>query len=193
MTRSYNPRSVSLGNSAAFCPCGKRAAGGRNRYCGDECRFWAKVQKGPQCWLWTAGRHIRGDRNNAYGQCYYKGRPRRAHIVSWALEHGEIPTLCVLHRCDTPLCVRPDHLFLGTIADNNRDAAHKGHLSVARPNRQKVTAQDIDVMRARVAAGETYQAVAADFGIARTTASEIIRGLRRRHDAPIRPSLQKVG
>lgn len=101
---------------------------GKRGFCSDECRFWAKVERGTGCWLWTAALHV-SKRSEAYGQVYYKGRPRRAHIVSWAIAHnGLIPTLSVLHHCDTPLCVRPDHLFLGTQADNMRDASDKGRL-----------------------------------------------------------------
>jgi HNH endonuclease len=152
--------------------CGVNPVGGRGSrsFCGDLCRFWSKVQKGPTCWLWRAGRHVSKRTKEPYGQCYYKGRPRRAHIVSWALAHGDVPSLDVLHRCDTPLCVRPDHLFLGTQTDNMRDAAAKGRLHVPRPHRQKVSPEQIEVIRNRVAAGETHKAV-----------------------APLRPSLEQVG
>lgn len=58
------------------------------------------------------------------------------HRVSYRLAHGEFdPSLHVLHACDTPLCVRPEHLFLGTHTDNMRDAAAKGHLTVERRGR----------------------------------------------------------
>ena len=82
-------------------------------------RFWDKVKKTPACWVW-AGVTFR----NGYGQF---GRHSLAHRIAWELMYGPIPAgLCVLHRCDNPPCVRPDHLFLGTVADNNHDMCAKG-------------------------------------------------------------------
>lgn len=203
-TRSHKRRGVDLGageTSPRYCPCGKRSRGlrGCRGFCSDECRFWSKAQKGPDCWLWLGGKHISKTKGEPYGQFYYKGRPRRAHIVAWALSHGgilpgvSIGVLGVCHKCDTPLCVRPDHLFLGTQHENMLDAARKGRLHVARPGRQKVTAAQIELIRHRVASGELHKAVAADFGIARNTVSEIMSGKRRQYDAPLQVQLKQVG
>lgn len=88
-------------------------------------RFWAKVRRGDGCWEWTAARSAAG-----YG--WFKGAagPELAHRVAWRLERGEIQAgLFVLHRCDNPRCVRPDHLFLGTNADNMADMVQKGRQS----------------------------------------------------------------
>lgn len=103
------------------------------RFCGLKCaaiarvpgteveRFWSKVEKSDGCWVW------RGSLNwDGYGQARFMGSTRRANRIAWFLEHGEWPTLQVLHRCDNPGCVRIEHLFLGTHADNMADMARKG-------------------------------------------------------------------
>lgn len=87
-----------------------------------EDRFWAKVDRGGECWLWTAGRDSSG-----YGSLRTGHTKVSAHRLSWQLHHGQIPPgQNVLHRCDNPRCVRPDHLFLGTQADNVADMVAKG-------------------------------------------------------------------
>lgn len=92
-----------------------------------EQRFWPKVQKSiGGCWLWIAG----GDSETGYGRIRVGGRGTKhevAHRVSWELTNGPIPEgLWVLHHCDTPRCVRPDHLYLGTVQDNNADRVARG-------------------------------------------------------------------
>ncbi len=87
-----------------------------------EQRFWTKVRKTRGCWLWTAFTDPLG-----YGRFGMKCRMYLAHRIAWQLANGPIPGgLCVLHRCDTPSCVRPDHLWLGTKADNTHDMVMKG-------------------------------------------------------------------
>lgn len=83
------------------------------------------------CLEWTASKN-----NKGYGQFGINNKNYLAHRVAWLIEHREFPPLNVLHRCDNPLCVRCDHLFSGTQADNMSDMARKGrHVSVTHPER----------------------------------------------------------
>lgn len=98
-------------------------------------RFWDKVNKTENCWLWTGNTQLKHKRwkKGGYGvivRTPTSGGKRRvfyAHRFSWELHFGPIPTgMFVCHHCDVVLCVRPDHIFLGTAADNNADMHKKG-------------------------------------------------------------------
>ena len=90
-------------------------------------RWQAKVSPEPMsgCWLWTGAVKELG-----YGVIGLGTRQQgtaKAHRVGWELRHGAIPAgMNVLHRCDTPSCVNPAHLFLGTLKDNAQDCVRKG-------------------------------------------------------------------
>lgn len=104
---------------------------GRWQPVAPEVRFWPNVNRdGPApshcpelgaCWLWTGCLGAGG-----YG-AFIMGRDQYAHRASWIFANGAIPdNLCVLHKCDTPACVNPAHLFLGTTKDNIEDRQRKG-------------------------------------------------------------------
>jgi hypothetical protein len=115
-------------------------------YCSIECchpplaeRFWAHVKKTDVCWVWTASRQRFG-----YGQISARRNGKRrcyaAHIISYELHYGKVPEgMFVLHVCDNPPCVRPEHLFLGTKKDNAVDMVQKGRNYV--PQAGKITAE----------------------------------------------------
>lgn len=85
-------------------------------------RFWKKVDKSGDCWLWTAYK-----KKGGYGTFNVEGTMITAHRFSWQIHFGGIPEgMNVLHKCDTPACIRPEHLFLGTQQDNIDDMVEKG-------------------------------------------------------------------
>ena len=92
-------------------------------------RFWAFVTKGSGCWLWGGSYFRLKDRKSEqwYGRFSLKNRWMGAHVVSWLIHVGPVPEgEVVAHACDTPGCVRPDHLFTGTQAENLMDCRVKG-------------------------------------------------------------------
>lgn len=91
-------------------------------------RFEAKFNRlgADECWPWLAGKTLDG-----YGNFDVLGKSVGAHRVAYELYVGEIPSgMQVLHSCDNPSCVNPDHFWLGTHADNMADKGRKGRVSV---------------------------------------------------------------
>lgn len=143
-------------------------------------RFWAKVNKqgrvvrpelGP-CWEWTAALTRTG-----YGwfNAVKADGPLLAHRYSWAMANSDPGRLQVCHRCDNPPCVRPDHLFLGTDADNRLDAAGKGRLA------QKLEAWKVRSIRIMLAAGVRTKDIAKRFGVDSCTITDISKGRTWKH------------
>jgi hypothetical protein len=127
--------------------------------------------------LWTAARNVDG-----YGSL----GGILAHRIAWELASGsKIPTgACVLHRCDNPPCVNPDHLFLGSQADNVKDCVAKGRQARTRgaiSGRARLDDESVRVIRQRAAQGATQAALAKDYDVDPSAISRAIGGQRWRH------------
>lgn len=176
----------------------------RGRYCSLTCasraaakitpvteRFWRFVQQQDGCWEWIGNRSLKG-----YGviTATRTGGTRSAHRLSWEIHHGPIPEgLFVCHHCDNPPCVNPDHLFLGTAADNTADMLTKGRwrLPTQNPARHrrgtavahaKLTEDDVRYIRQAYADGHmSMSALGRRFGVTLALISGIIARRRWRH------------
>ena len=120
------------------------------------------------CWLWLAGKC--GPSNNPYGRFQFKKKSVRAHRASYELFIKRIPKgQLVLHSCDVPLCVNPEHLFLGTHSENMRDRDRKGR------GPGKFEAHQVMEIRHRYTQGErNCAALARNYGCTRGTMRDII-------------------
>lgn len=126
------------------------------------------------CIEWTARRSPQG-----YGHVQLS-KPRRtvrAHRWSWEIHNGAIPDgMMVLHRCDNPPCVNPEHLFIGTGSDNIRDRHNK---RIARgeavPN-ATLTPEQVRVIKARLRDGDSTYAIARDYGMVHNAIWQIKSG-----------------
>lgn len=123
------------------------------------------------CWIWTKG--YAGGTNGRYGMLRFPdGSSIPAHRLSYELHNGPIPKgLFVCHRCDVPACVNPEHLFVGTAADNNADRDAKGR-TLARElhPRAKITEEIVAAIRA---SDDDCPTLARRYGIDRTHAWRI--------------------
>ena len=122
------------------------------------------------CWVWTRNRTMVG-----YGRVYTGNKAHvLAHRYSWTKFRGPIPEgMFVCHRCDNPACVNPDHLFLGTPAENVRDAAKKGRTARQQGEQHgmaKLSADDVLAIRSSDAPGRE---LAEQYGISASHVSAL--------------------
>ena len=148
----------------------------------DAARFDANVAASSGCWEWTAARQPAG-----YGAFGAQSRNYGAHRWQWERHNGPIPNgMMVMHRCDNPACVRPEHLFLGTQTDNMRDKMAKGrhryHVFQGEDHgRAKVTNEDVQAIRRLYAEGISGPELSRRYGLGRTAIYKIIRRQSWRH------------
>lgn len=190
-----------------------------NRFCSRKCsatkqhrsvpvegRFWDFVAKGEGCWEWQAARDRGG-----YGVFSVTGKQVRAHRLAFKLSTGIDPgEAMVLHRCDNPPCVRPDHLWLGDAKANANDAAVKGRTArgdrngarlyperlrrgpmpyrdpATRPrgsghSNAKLTEEQVIEIRKLVGEGRTQRSVAVMFKVSPATICLAVSGINWAH------------
>lgn len=125
--REYH-RPPSVAGKYCSLACRDDASRGAEKKGGADYRFWKHVNKRVSdngCWIFEGLRHEDG-----YGKVFSGSKYVGAHRYSWMYHKGGIPDgLSVLHKCDNPPCVNPDHLFLGTQLDNILDMRRKGRES----------------------------------------------------------------
>lgn len=140
-------------------------------------RFWRRVDQAGECWAWTGSKTPDG-----YGTVSWAGDKQYSHRLAYELTHGNIPVgMFVCHRCDNPPCCRPDHLFLGTPADNVADRDRKGRHWTNPPRgeespRAKLRGVDVVAIREAHAAGTTLDALACQYAVHLNTIQGIVVG-----------------
>ena len=158
-------------------------------------RFWDKVNKSSNvfgidgnfptmCWTWHAAI------TKQYGHFRFNDKMVYAHRFSWYITHGVMPkNKCVLHRCDNTICVRPDHLFLGTQIDNIKDMMQKGRHnnkgSGGPPGEQSGTAKlsNIQVLQIRKAftSGASQASLSRKYKVSHGTIAAIVHRRSWKH------------
>lgn len=176
------------------CGCGGRPREGKRfvhlhhvRVFDHAAAFWAKVDKSPghgprgDCWVWTGSRNEHG-----YGSLTVRCKRKKAHRQAWEYVVGPIPDgmeLC--HSCDFPPCVKPEHMFVGTHADNHEDAAAKGLACHGEGHRfAKLTDGQVREIREAVEGmafrSQGRKELARRFGISESYISELVAFKTRR-------------
>lgn len=145
-------------------------------------RFWTKVNmRGPtqpgmktQCWEWTGAQTSRG-----YGNFWVNRKTCLAHRFSYEMAIGPLPKKHhACHKCDNPICIRPDHLFPGTDLDNARDKIAKGRSGLP-GKRYRVSKQLAKEIVARCLARVPQKQVAREFEVAVRTVQRCLEAARQ--------------
>lgn len=147
----------------------------------NERRFWDRVRIGDGCWEWVGAKTAQG-----YGWMRLGGSQRspriQAHRFAYEMVNGPLGDLLACHSCDHPACVRPDHIFAGTHADNSADMVIKGRHAASthrrsgeRSCRAKITDEQALELRELRRAGIGPKTLGEKFGISTTGAIAVCR------------------
>lgn len=149
-------------------------------------KFTAERSDKTKCWEWGGSKDKDG-----YGQLHWyfpnsrKVFEKRAHRISWILFNGEIPDgKCVLHKCDNPGCVNPNHLFIGSNADNMADKTAKRRNNPPigeRAGFAKLKEFEVLEIRKQYKAGATGRSLSKAFGVGFKAISKIVLRQRWKH------------
>lgn len=148
----------------------------------DNLQKHCKIIPWTGCWIWQ-----RSTFDSGYGQVSVAGKNWRTHRYAWTLANGPIPRgMSVLHRCDTPDCINPQHLWLGTSAENNSDRASKGRNGsekIAGSNHYLAKLSEDSVRKIRDGEFDhlLQREIAERFGVTQTLISQIKRGIIWKH------------
>jgi hypothetical protein len=145
-------------------------------------RLSERTARSAECLLWQGCKGSRGYGSLGIGKNTTEG----AHRIAWALANGVQPPrgMHVMHSCDTPACVNPDHLSIGTAADNQRDCSRKGRKNIAKGSRHKSakTTEGQMIRAAQLfAGGMTYRCISERLGISRWSLMKTLQGHRWPH------------
>lgn len=137
------------------------------------------------CWLWNGARKVCRRGTHRYGWVTFNGKQMAAHRAAWILFHGQIaPGMVICHRCDDPACVNPNHLFLGTQAENVADMIGKGRKWIGNavrksdglPVRAKLSDNDVALVRSLRALGARQRDIADYFNVSQGCISQLLTG-----------------
>jgi hypothetical protein len=171
-------------NPDAVFPTKRKMKQPRNRLYYAQ-RFWAKVQIGKpdECWNWQAATCQHG-----YGRFAFGPRLDSAHRIAMCIVKGSVPEgLCVLHKCDNPACVNPDHLFFGTKKENTHDMVAKGRgnggsMKGSRNPSSKLTEAQVLSIRARYKPRIcSERMLAAEFGVSGQAIHQVLKRKKWNH------------
>ena len=155
---------------------------GPNRFCSSHCndvylrrqrpaRLWDRLDYTAGCWRWTGAVDGQG-----YGQVLHYNQMIKAHRLAWILTHGDIPDdLWVLHRCHSPACCNPKHLYLGPSDSRLAQTAAAPYLRGEQHGRARLTEAQVREIRVRyLSGGITQTTLAAEYGVAQATIHRIV-------------------